>query len=109
MQPTRSRQVGASGGWNSRQAAIAGILCATCALLTLLLSIRPLDTMMEAFVLKNTGGVEVHVLRRGAIIQRLLVPHARGTVADIVLGFDTEEPYKVRMRVGLAATAREWC
>lgn len=45
-------------------------------------------------MLKNAG-IEVHILRRGAIIQRLLVPDRSGSVADVVLGFDDEQPYKV--------------
>lgn len=45
-----------------------------------------------AIVLKN-GNLEVHVLRIGALIQRLLVPDRDGKIDDIVLGFDTEEPY----------------
>ena len=87
---------GAPGGWSTRQAATAGVLCATCALLVLLLSIRPPGTKMSAIVLKNSAGVEVHVLRRGAIVQSLLVPNASGALADVVLGFDEEQPYKVR-------------
>lgn len=50
----------------------------------------------EPIVLRNAAGVEVHLLRRGAAIQRLLVPDAAGQAADVVLGFDSEEPYKAR-------------
>jgi hypothetical protein len=39
--------------------------------------------------------MEVVILRRGAIIQALRVPDKDGEVADVVLGFDDEEPYKV--------------
>lgn len=56
----------------------------------------------EPVVLRNAAGVEVHVLRRGAIIQRLLVPDAAGQVADVVLGFDAEEPYKASQGLRIA-------
>lgn len=48
---------------------------------------------MEPIVLRNSLGVEVHVLRRGAILQRLLLPDKSGAT-DVVLGFDEEGPYK---------------
>lgn len=63
-------------------------------MLSLLLSSSPPGTTMSAIVLKNRAGVEAHVLRRGAIIQKLLVPNASGALADVVLGFDEEQPYK---------------
>lgn len=44
-------------------------------------------------VLRNSRGMEVHVLREGGIIQRLLVPSASGALADVVLGFDDLLPY----------------
>ena len=44
-------------------------------------------------VLRNGHGVEVHVLPTGASIQKLLLPDRSGTLADVVLGFDTETPY----------------
>ena len=57
---------------------------------------RSAPAMEGLLVLKNSAGVEVHILPRGAIIQSLLVPDKNGQVADIVLGFDEEQPYKVR-------------
>lgn len=50
--------------------------------------------MGDAIVLRNGKGVEVHILRRGATIQRLLVPDRAGKIDDVVLGFDDEAPYK---------------
>ena len=47
-----------------------------------------------AAVLNNSHGVEVHLIPTGAVIQRLLLPDASGQVADVVLGFDTIEPYR---------------
>lgn len=57
---------------------------------------EPRSTAMESpIVLKNSAGLEVHILRRGAIIQRLLTPSREpGYLADVVLGFDDEQPYK---------------
>jgi len=49
---------------------------------------------MASTTLKSKGGVEVTILKRGAIIQSLKVPGRDGKVADVVLGFDDEEPYK---------------
>jgi len=49
----------------------------------------------DVAVLKNKGGVEVHILSVGAIIQKLLVPDKDGNLADIALGFDEIAPYKV--------------
>lgn len=47
-----------------------------------------------SIILKSKGGMEVHVLRTGAVVQRLIVPDASGNTADVVLGFDDEEPYQ---------------
>lgn len=44
-------------------------------------------------VLRNSHGVEVHILRTGASIQRLLLPDKSGALADVVLGFDSESHY----------------
>jgi aldose 1-epimerase len=51
--------------------------------------------MAHSILLRN-GGIEVTILRRGAIIQSLRVPDRNGNAADIVLGFDDEQPYKAR-------------
>ena len=90
------KQFTAPRGLEHRKRRYCWVLCATCALLTLLLSLGPPGTSMSAIVLKNRAGVEAHVLRRGAIIQKLLVPNSSGALADVVLGFDEEQPYKVR-------------
>lgn len=50
--------------------------------------------MSEKVVLKNSNGVEVHVLKVGAVLQRILVPDRVGNIADIALGFDEIAPYK---------------
>ena len=49
-------------------------------------------------MLRNGNGMELHVLRTGAAVQRLLVPDAAGSLADVVLGFDNETAYEARGR-----------
>jgi len=49
-------------------------------------------------VLRNGNGMELHVLRVGAAVQRLLVPDRAGRLADVVLGYDSEAAYEVRRR-----------
>ena len=39
------------------------------------------------------GGLEARILDYGGIVQSLLVPDRHGNLADVVLGFDTLEPY----------------
>lgn len=54
-------------------------------------------TMAHPIVLRNSNGTEVDILPLGAIIQRLRVADRDGQVADVVLGFDSETPYRVSM------------
>ncbi len=49
-------------------------------------------------MLRNGNGMELHVLRVGAAVQRLLVPDRAGRLADVVLGYDSEAAYEVRRR-----------
>ena len=64
-------------------------------------------TMQDSFggeklvILKNAEGAEVHILTFGAIVQKLLVPDKAGELGDVVLGFDTEDPYKVLTSAGI--------
>jgi hypothetical protein len=51
---------------------------------------------LPVHVLRGPDGMEAHISPLGAVIQRFLVPDARGILADIVLGFDDMEPYAVR-------------
>eukprot|EP00884_Botryococcus_braunii_P005885 jgi/Botrbrau1/15298/Bobra.0096s0001.1 len=44
-------------------------------------------------VLKNSHGIEVHVLSIGGVIQRLFVPDRNGSSDDVVLGFDDTTNY----------------
>lgn len=47
------------------------------------------------FVLKNGNGMEVRVLRTGAIIQSIIVPDRNGHLEEVVYGFDDPEDYLV--------------
>ena len=49
-------------------------------------------------MLKNSKGMEAHVIPYGCIIQKLLVPDRNGNLTDVVLGYDTLEPYLVSLQ-----------
>ena len=46
------------------------------------------------FNLKNAHGMEVRLASYGARITSIKVPDRNGAMADVVLGFDTVEPYR---------------
>ncbi|MDZ4288890.1 MAG: aldose epimerase family protein [Prosthecobacter sp.] len=48
---------------------------------------------VRLFVLRNAGGMEVHLTNYGGIIVSLTAPDRDGKFADVVLGFDSLEPY----------------
>ncbi len=48
---------------------------------------------VRLFTLKNAAGMEVKITNYGGIIVALSVPDKQGQLADVVLGFDTLEPY----------------
>ena len=49
----------------------------------------------ESIVLKNDmPGVEVHIFRTGASIQKFIVPDGCGNLRDVVLGFEKEACYR---------------
>jgi aldose 1-epimerase len=50
-------------------------------------------TPVEVFTLTNRHGVQVQAMTFGAIITSLRVPDRHGTLADVVLGFDSLGPY----------------
>ena len=45
------------------------------------------------FFISNGKGMEAGVINYGAILVDLLVPDKNGQIADVVLGYDTLEPY----------------
>jgi len=53
----------------------------------------PDGSPVTAYTLTNRHGIQVKVLDFGAIISELHVPDREGKVADVVLGFDSIEPY----------------
>ncbi len=51
------------------------------------------DSAIMRFVLEQENGLRVALLNYGATIQELHVPDARGTTANVVLGFDNVSQY----------------
>ncbi|MEO7041927.1 MAG: galactose-1-epimerase, partial [Gemmatimonadaceae bacterium] len=48
---------------------------------------------VTVYTLTNANGIELHALNYGAIITSLRVPDRRRQLGDIVLGFDSLQPY----------------
>jgi aldose 1-epimerase len=48
---------------------------------------------VEAFTFRNANGMEVQAITYGGIITSLKVPDRTGTIADVVLGYDTLQGY----------------
>ena len=46
-------------------------------------------------MLRNTNGMEAHILSYGAVVQKLMVPDRSGVLRDVILGFDSISPYEV--------------
>ena len=53
----------------------------------------PDGTPVEAYTLRNAGGMEVKAIGYGAIITSLKVPDRSGNMADVVLGFENLDAY----------------
>jgi aldose 1-epimerase len=53
----------------------------------------PEGTEVNLYTLTNANGVEARITNYGAIIVSLKVPDRKGALADVVLGFDTLDPY----------------
>ncbi len=51
------------------------------------------DVTIDRYTLTNTNGVEATIMTYGGTIVSLRVPDRHGTLEDVVLGFDTLEPY----------------
>lgn len=47
------------------------------------------------YTLRNSKGCEAHIMNYGGILQSLTMPDKNGNLADVALGFDNLEPYKV--------------
>ena len=48
---------------------------------------------MELYTLRNANGVEVRLTNYGGIVTSWLVPDRRGSLGDVVLGYDNLEGY----------------
>lgn len=48
---------------------------------------------VQLYTLRNNRGMEVRITNYGGIIVALMVPDKHGKLADVVLGFDSLEPY----------------
>lgn len=64
------------------------------------------QTLDGELVLRNAKGMEVGILPTGACVRRLLVPldnpgACSPPVVDVMLGFDDEEQYRVRLGCGV--------
>ena len=50
-------------------------------------------TPVELYTLKNNAGMEMRVMTFGATVTHLFMPNKDGSRTDVVLGFDSLEPY----------------
>lgn len=84
------------------------LLLAALGAATAYLAFRPRYSLIKAalakwkggaIVLRAANGAQVHILRTGCVIQRLLVPDKDGELGDVVLGFDSAEPYQVSSNI----------
>ena len=55
----------------------------------------PDGSQVSVFTLKNSAGMTVRILDFGGIITEIHAPDRDGVFADVALGFDTLEPYRV--------------
>lgn len=62
--------------------------------ISLFISTKKNMTDPTEIILKNTLGASVSIIPTGAVIQKLILPDKDDNLDDIVLGFETHEPYK---------------
>jgi len=53
----------------------------------------PAGESVQLFTLKNSAGMEVHIMNYGGIITKILTPDKNGKIEDVVLGFETLAEY----------------
>ena len=53
----------------------------------------PANEPVILYTLKNTQGMEVHIINYGAIITKIIVPDKNEVMEDVVLGFDNVADY----------------
>src|SRR5436309_2549844 len=51
---------------------------------------------VELYTLTNAGGASVSIMNYGGVVVSLKVPDRAGAAADVVLGFDSFDPYPVK-------------
>ncbi len=51
------------------------------------------DKQVFEFTLTNKNGVEVKILNYGGLVTHLMVPDKKGTIEDVVLGYDSLQDY----------------
>ncbi len=51
---------------------------------------------VSEYILSNRGGISVSILTWGGVVRSIVVPDTQGMSADVVLGFDSLEPYEER-------------
>ena len=56
----------------------------------------PDGTVVEQFVLRNAGGMQVKIISYGAIVTEIQAPDREGNLINVVAGRDTLEPYLSR-------------
>jgi aldose 1-epimerase len=66
-------------------------------------------TAVQAFTLKNSGGVTARVMTRGATLVDLHAPDKSGQIADVVLGFDDLAGYLSDRNQHCGATTGRVC
>ncbi|MBP7402190.1 MAG: galactose mutarotase, partial [Clostridia bacterium] len=49
---------------------------------------------IDRYTLRNNKGMQADILTFGAVLNRLLVPDAKGALTDVTLGYDTFEGYE---------------
>src|SRR5271170_3257477 len=55
--------------------------------------VMPDGAAVDVYTLTNSHGLEARILNFGGILQSLRVPDRNGRLDDVVLGFDSLEPY----------------
>lgn len=55
--------------------------------------VTPDGAAVERYLLRNSGGLEAAIITYGGVLTELRVPDRSGALADVVLGYDTLEPY----------------
>jgi aldose 1-epimerase len=68
----------------------------TCSITTRSFGTLSTGESIDEYTLSNTRGVRVSVLTWGGIIREIITPARDGTLADIVLGYDSLAPYEAR-------------